>query len=158
MGRHARFFAMVACRLLMYYIMGVVLRLPVLPSPGYIPTPRLPHISLSSLWPACPPGGGTPPGPLSSPLLSPKYNCRTVEPTESPPYTSSHGPSPLLPSSPTPSWSFPTTSAIFQVMIHRRPIAIFVGNRPTKVREFLLRWQVLYIDLGQEPTCLKADL
>ena len=69
-------------------------------------------MSPSSPWSAWSSVGGTPPGPLASPLSPPKYCLRTVAPTEPPPYTSSHRPAPLVPSSPTPSWSSPTASPL----------------------------------------------
>ena len=81
--------------------------------PGDIPTPCPPHMLPTYPWYAWPPGCGTPPGPLESPMSPPNSHWRTVAPTESPPYTPYHRPAPLLLSSPTPSRSPPPASAIY---------------------------------------------
>ena len=93
-------------------LLGVVLRLLVPPPPGDIPTPRPPHVSLSSPWSTWPPGVGTPPVPLSYPLSPPKSHFHAVALTEPPSNTSSHGPATLILYFPTPSWSTPTASAL----------------------------------------------
>ena len=94
---------------------GAAPRLPVPPPLGDITTTVPPHVSPSSPWSAWTLSGGTPPGPSSFSLSPPNYHCHTVSTTDTPPYASSHGPAPLLPSLPTPSQSSPTASALSSV-------------------------------------------
>ena len=45
-----------------------------------------------------------------------------------------------------------------QVLIYCWPIAVFIGDCTSEVREGLWQWQVLWIDLEQDPTCIKSVL
>ena len=81
-------------------------RLPLTPLLRGNPTIRLPRVSPSSPWSVALPGGGTPPGPWASTPSTPRAWCLTRVPTVPPPYTSLSGPTPLLPSFPSPSIPF----------------------------------------------------
>ena len=85
----------------------------VTPPPRDITTTRPPHVLPSSSWYICPPYGETPPGPSTFSLSPPKFRCCTAVLTVPLPYTSSHGPVPLLLSSPTTSKSPPTVSVLY---------------------------------------------
>ena len=82
------------------------------PPSGDISTPWLPHVLPPSLWSAWPLGGGTPPGPLSSPPTLHKSHCGQLAPIKPPTYTSSNRLAVLLSSLPTHLESSPTASAI----------------------------------------------
>ena len=90
----------------------LILMLLVPPPLGDISSPFIPHYLPSSLWYVYTPNGETPPGPSKSPPSPPKSHFHTASLTVPLPYTSSHGPAPLLPSSSTPSKSPPTVSSL----------------------------------------------
>ena len=87
------------------------MRLLLPPPPGVIPTPCLYHVLPWYPWSALPPGDGTPPRPLASPLSPPIYQWCIIAPTVPHPYTYSPGPAPFILSSPSPSQSSPTAYA-----------------------------------------------
>ena len=76
------------------------------------PTLCLHRISPSSPWSVAPSGGGTPPGPWSSPWSPLSYHWCTRAPTAPPPYTFLSGPAPFLLSFTTPSLPFLAASEI----------------------------------------------
>ena len=94
-------------------LLGGVPRLLFPPPPRGIPTPRPPHVLLSSPWSVWSPGDGTPPGTLGYPLYTPRSHCRTISPTETPSNTSSQRLVLLILSSSAPSQSSTTAYALY---------------------------------------------